>query len=362
MRIITPIFAFVMAVTWFVAWTFLHLAHLAVWQWIAIPMLLVGAFVPTTMLGYRLRNPVLSALNVVCGISFGYLSYFLLAALACWIAVGSSRLVGFPLGHRTIALWAYGAAVIAGLVSLFVANWLRVTRVTVSLPNLPPHWNGKTVALVSDIHLGNFRGARFSRKIVTRLAGLGAECILVAGDMFDGVKLDVEKAVRPWSELTAPSGVYFAGGNHDDYGGREPYFDALRGVGMRVLDNERVEVNGLQIVGVHDEETHKPEEFRSILEKANVDPARASILVAHRPSNLSVAEKAGISLQVSGHTHAGQFWPWTLIVKRVHGIFAYGLNHFGRMLVFTSSGAGTWGPPFRLGTRSEVVLLRLEAA
>jgi hypothetical protein len=128
------------------------------------------------------------------------------------------------------------------------------------------------------------------------------------------------------------------------------------------LDNERVEVRGLQLVGVHDMETHDPQAFRAILEKVGLKPGVASVLLAHRPSNLSVPEKAGFSLQLSGHTHGGQFWPWTLVVQRVHGRFAYGLNHFGRMQIFTSSGAGTWGPPFRLGTRSEIVLLRLEAA
>jgi hypothetical protein len=362
MGIITAILALVLAATWFAAWTFAHLSGVAGWPWIAVPMLLVGGFVATTMLGHRVRSPILSALNVVCGISFGYLSYFLLAALACWITVGASRLAGASVDFREISYGWYGAAALAGLYSLFAANWLRVTRVAVTLPNLPAFWNGRTVALVSDIHLGNFRGAAFSRKIVSRLMGLHAECVFVAGDMFDGAKIDEERAARPWADLTAPSGVYFAGGNHDDYGGRDSYFDALRRVGMRVLDNERVEVHGLQLVGVHDEETHKPEEFQAILEKARVDPARASILLAHRPSNLSVAEKAGISLQLSGHTHGGQFWPWTLVVQRVHGRFAYGLNHFGRMQIFTSSGAGTWGPPFRLGTRSEIVLLRLEAA
>jgi predicted MPP superfamily phosphohydrolase len=176
--------------------------------------------------------------------------------------------------------------------------------------------------------------------------------------------IDIEKAVAPWAALSAPLGVYFVGGNHDEYGdgGRETYFKALRGVGMRVLDNERVDVHGLQLVGVHDDEILEPELYRSILERANLDPASASILLAHRPSNLAVPERAGISLQLSGHTHQGQFWPWTIFARRVHGKFAYGLNRFGRMLVYTSSGAGTWGPPFRLGTRSEVVLIRLKAA
>jgi uncharacterized protein len=362
MGIITAILALVLAATWFAAWTFAHLFGAAAWPWTLVPMLLIGGFVATTMLGQRYRSLLLSAVNVVCGISFGYLSYFLLSAAACWLTLGAARLAGVPASPRAVACAWYGAAVLAGLYSLLNANWLRVTRVAVPLPNLPPFWAGKTLALVSDVHLGNFRGAAFSRRIVSRLQALGAECVLVAGDMFDGAKIDEERAARPWEALQAPSGVYFAGGNHDDYGGRESYFGALRRAGMRVLDNERVEVHGLQLVGVHDLETHKPEEFKAILGRAAVDPARASILLAHRPSNLSIAEEAGISLQLSGHTHAGQFWPWTLVVRRVHGVFAYGLNRFGRMLIFTSSGAGTWGPPFRLGTRAEIVLLRLESA
>jgi hypothetical protein len=264
-------------------------------------------------------------------------------------------------GQR-VATWTFAAAAAVGLYALGAAYWVRVTRVTIRLPNLPAYWKGRTVALVSDIHLGNFRGPAFSRHVVARLMSLHPECILVGGDMFDGVKIDVDRAAGPWAALAAPSGVYFVGGNHDDYGGRTSYFGALRRVGMRILDNERVDIHGLQLVGVHDRETHSPGGFRSILEKARIDPSRASILLAHRPENLSVPEEAGISLQLSGHTHRGQFWPWTLVARRVHRDFAYGLNQFGRMTVFTSSGVGTWGPPFRLGTRSEIVLIRLESA
>jgi uncharacterized protein len=360
-KMITTILALLLAATGFVAGTFLHLEHLEGWGWIVVPMLFTAGFLPATMLSRRIHAGWLSALNRVSGISIGFLNYFVLAAAACWIAVGLSRLSGAPVGQPAIASVCFGAAALVGLFALFSAYWLRVTRVGVALPNLPPFWKGRTLALVSDIHLGNFRGPAFSRQVVSRLVSLRPECVLVAGDMFDGAKLDVERAARPWSALSAPSGIYFVGGNHDDYGGRALYFDALRRAGIRVLDNERVDLHGLQLVGVHDQETHRPEVFRAILEKAGLEPGRASILLAHRPSNLSVAEDAGISLQLSGHTHGGQFWPWTLIARRVHGKFAYGLNRLGRMLVFTSSGAGTWGPPFRLGTRSEVVLIRLEA-
>jgi hypothetical protein len=361
-RILPAILALLLAATWLATWTFARLERVPGHAWMAVPLVLVAGFLPATMLSQRMRARWLTALNVASGISVGFLSYFVLAAFASWAAVGVSRLAGIAVEGRIIAAWAYGAAALVGLYALFSAYWVRVTRVTIRLPNLPPFWSGRKIALVSDIHLGNFRGRMFSRRVVSRLMSLSPECILVGGDMFDGVKIDVERAARPWSALSAPSGVYFVGGNHDDYGGRNSYFGALRRVGMRVLDNERADMHGLQLVGVHDRETHRPEVFRAILDKAGLDPSRASILLAHRPENLAVPEEAGISLQLSGHTHRGQFWPWTLVARRVHRDFAYGLNRFGRMIVFTSSGVGTWGPPFRLGTRSEVVLIRLETA
>jgi uncharacterized protein len=359
-KILPAILALLLATTVFAVWTFAHFERLAGRPWMAIPPLLVAGFLPTTMVSHRMRARWLGALNVVSGISLGFLSYFMLAAVACWAAVGVSRLAGYSSEGQVIATWVFGSAAAAGVYALASAYWVRVTRVTIRLAHLPPFWRGRTLALVSDIHLGNFRGPVFSRHVVSRLMGLHPECVLVGGDMFDGVKIDAERAAGPWSALSAPSGVYFVGGNHDDYGGRKSYFGALRRVGMRILDNEKVEIHGLQLVGVHDRETHDPEVFGAILEKTRLDPSRASILLAHRPENLAVPEQAGIGLQLSGHTHRGQFWPWTLVARRVHRDFAYGLNAFGKMKVFTSSGVGTWGPPFRMGTRSEVVLIRLE--
>jgi uncharacterized protein len=361
-KIMPAILALLLTTTLFTAWTFMAFEHRGGWPLAVVPTLLVAGFLPVTMLSHRIHRNWLGALNVASGIAVGFLSYFVLAALASWAVLAISAMAGLSIDRRGIGAWAFGAAAAVGTFALLSAYWVRVTRVTVRLANLPPFWDGRTIALVSDIHLGNFRGLAFSTHVVSRLTELKSECVLIGGDMFDGVKIDVEAAARPWSRLTAPSGVFFVGGNHDDYGGRKSYFDALRRVGMRVLDNERVEVHGLQIVGVHDRETHDPEVFRSLLDKAGIDRSRASILLAHRPENLSVPEQAGISLQLSGHTHSGQFWPWTLVARRVHRAFAYGLNRFGRMLVYTSSGVGTWGPPFRLGTRSEVVLIELKNA
>jgi uncharacterized protein len=168
--------------------------------------------------------------------------------------------------------------------------------------------------------------------------------------------------VEPGRALSAPAGVYFITGNHEEYTGRAKYIAAVEWIGWCVLNNEKVTVEGLQIIGVHDSEAGEPDRLRKILQAAAVERRHASILLAHRPANLAIANEAGISLQLSGHTHKGQTWPWVWFAYRVHGPYAYGLNRAGNLLVLTSSGAGTWGHPIRVGTRSEIVLIRLENA
>ena len=356
------VLALLLVATGLVSWSFALLERVSPWGWVAGSLALTLGFLPATMLSRRRQAWWLRAAVVATAIAVGFLSFLVLAALASWLWIGAARLAGAPVDGRRVAGVCYGAGVLAGLLALVSSYWIRVTRVTVALRGLPDYWEGRILALVTDVHLGTFRGRGFSRRVVSRLAGLGAECVLVGGDVFDGVKIDVDAAVRPWSALSAPSGVFFVGGNHDDYGGRALYFGALRRAGLRILDNERVVIHGLQLVGVHDREIHDPQAYRETLRKTGLRPGTASVLLAHRPSNLQVAEAAGIGLQLSGHTHRGQFWPWTHVASRVFGRFAYGLNRQGAMQVYTSSGVGTWGPPFRLGSRSEVVRIRLERA
>jgi predicted MPP superfamily phosphohydrolase len=186
------------------------------------------------------------------------------------------------------------------------------------------------------------------------------DIVFLTGDVYDGTAADVNLLAKPFGDVEAPLGAYFVTGNHEEFGGDMKYLEALRRAGVHVLENEKVNVDGLQIVGVFYRELATPERFRSVLRKAELDNDRASVLLAHAPNRLWEAEEAGISLQLSGHTHAGQFFPWTRVVSRIYGKFAYGLQKLGNMVVYTSCGAGTWGPPLRLGTNPEIVLIQFE--
>jgi len=199
------------------------------------------------------------------------------------------------------------------------------------------------------------------RRVVNRIAALEPDIVLVTGDLYDGVAADFENLARPWGELVASRavglGVYYIAGNHEEFYRNAEYLPPLLRTGIRVLNNEKVDVDGLQVVGVHYRDAGNPDRYRLILRGLQIDHGRASVLLLHAPVRLAISEAEGISLQLSGHTHGGQFFPWTLVVRRVWGKFAHGLQLFGKMRVYTTYGVGTWGPPLRVGTRPEIVLI-----
>jgi len=302
---------------------------------------------------------------LVSALWLGFASYFMLASLASWIVCGVSAIGGLGWRPAWIADVTFAAAMAAGFYGLLNAAWPRTVRVSVTLPNLPPQWRGRTAALVSDLHLGHVRNGRFVRRVVNKLLALQNDIVFVAGDLYDGVAADFEKLARPWADLVAsPSaaalGIYYIAGNHEEFYRNAEYLPPLLRAGIRVLNNEKVEVDGLQLIGVHYRDAVNADQYRSILQRMNLDRTRASVLLLHAPVRLPISEEEGISLQLSGHTHGGQFFPWTLIAQRVWKKFIHGLQRFGTLQVYTTYGTGTWGPPLRVGTRPENVLIRFQ--
>ncbi len=335
--------------------------------WPAGPGLAVAAvggilFISVIAVSFRWQHIVLRLAGRIAATFVGLLNYCVFAALLCWPAWWLVRLLHLPIRRPEIAVACFGTAVLVTIYGLINAARIRIRRFTVQLPNLPAAWQGRDVAVVTDIHIGNIRGAAFVQRIVRKLAEVAPAAVFISGDMFDGARVDIEASVAPWAGFRVPSGIYFVTGNHDEFSRPGSYTAALQRVGVTVLNNERQIVNDLQIAGLQDGAIHDPTIYRQLLARLHLDPARPSILLAHQPKLLGLAEEAGISLQVSGHTHSGQFWPWNLLVRRIFGRFAHGLHRHGKMQVVTSSGVGTWGPPMRVGTHSEIVVLRLERA
>jgi len=318
------------------------------------------SFIAASFLAHEFFNPLVRWIYTLAAAWLGFLNFLILGACACWIAYGAPLLFGVHLERRTLGGVFLGLALLAGICAIINALWIRVVRVAVTLPNLPDAWRGRTAAVVSDLHLGHVRNSGFLRRIVRKLSALRPDVLFIPGDLFDGTAVDVPRLAKPWAEFSAPLGSYFISGNHEQFTNPSKYLDAVRQSGIRVLENEKILLDGLQIVGVHYRDSTNVERFRSILRRQALDRNVASILLVHNPNRLPVASEAGISLQISGHTHRGQFFPWTKVVSRLYGPYAYGLHHFGELMVYTSCGAGTWGPPMRLGSNPEIVLIHFE--
>ena len=355
---------------------FLFLVHLAIYEtwtffWaapdasraVALPItlaILSVSFVAASLLAHQYFNLPVRAVYTVASVWLGLVNFFFLAACASWIVYGVPLLFGVRLEKRAVAALCFGLGLLAGIYALVNASWTRVVRLTIKLPNLPEAWRGRTVALVSDLHLGHVRSTGFLRRVVRKLSQLHPDVLFIPGDLYDGTASDLERLSKPWVEFSAPLGAYFITGNHEQFTEPQKYLDSIRQSGIRVLQNEKIVVDGLQIVGVDYRDSVSVERFRSIMSRVALEPDVASVLLVHNPNRLPIAAEAGISLQISGHTHLGQFFPWNVIVSRMYGRFAHGLQYFGDMAVYTSCGAGTWGPPMRLGTNPEIVLIQFE--
>lgn len=344
--------------TWIDLW---GVPNASVLLWVRVALVILAAsFVVASILAFWFSNPFVRVFYRIASVWVGFLNFFLCATVLSWVVYGLGWALGWRTSGRPIVAAFFFLATIVSVYGIVNAGRIRTRRVTVNLPNLPESWRGRTAALVSDLHLGHVRGYGFSSRIVAIISALRPEIVFIAGDLYDGTRADLHHLAEPWSKISVALGTYFVAGNHEEFTDPAKYFDAVRSAGIRVLNNEKVDVDGVQIVGVDYRASVGPRRFESILHAANLDPSVPSILLSHAPNGLPIAERAGISLQLSGHTHRGQLIPSRWIVERIFGPYAYGLHPFGKMMVYTSSGAGTWGPPMRVGTDPEIVVIRFE--
>jgi len=287
----------------------------------------------------------------------GWLGLFFFLFLAAVLMRLGSLL---PVNHGLLAWILLTLSIGAGIYGIINANNPRITTLSVRLPDLPATWQGKTAVWVSDIHLGQIRNSGFARKIADKISVLRPDIVFIGGDLFDGTTLGTEEAIKSFTGLKPPQGIYFITGNHEEFGDSPKHLDTIKNAGIRILDNEVVDLDGLQVVGVDYHDSANLQTYRLVMENIKPDPNKPSILLKHEPNNLAVAEQAGIDFQISGHTHQAQVWPFNYITKAYYKGFDIGSKYFGPMRVYTSSGVGTWGPPIRFLTKPEIVQIRLE--
>ena len=260
-----------------------------------------------------------------------------------------------------------GAATLSGCAVVIGLRKVTVKRIEVELTKLPQELAGFRIVQLTDVHIGPTLDGRWLREIVDRVNALAADAVVITGDLVDGSVAQLGSHVAPLAELRARHGVFFVTGNHEYYSGVDSWLAELKRLGVKVLRNERVTLRpqplagegaselGIDLVGIDDFHAgsfpgHGPDLPKALLGR---DPQRPAVLLAHQPAAIIEAAQLGIDLQLSGHTHAGQLWPWGYFV-RLQQPYVYGLHRHGDAQIYVSAGTGYWGPPMRLASESEI--------
>jgi predicted MPP superfamily phosphohydrolase len=315
------------------------------------------SLVSTSFLAPRYSSLLVRGLYTVAASWLGVLYLFILASILCWAFWGLAKLFHIPLDGKILIGVLTGIALVAGAYGFINSGMVRITRVDLPLPNCPDQWKGKRAVWVSDTHLGPVRNYGFAQDVAAMIKGAHPDIVFIGGDLYDVEAVDLERMIEPFSGIRSRFGTYFITGNHEEFGDNTRFLEAVRRAGIRVLYNEKIDLDGLQIIGVDYRDCRKEDPFRTILEKMDIDRRKPSILLKHTPFHLQVARERGISVQLSGHTHQGQVLFFRFITSWVYHGYDYGLKWFGDLLVYTSSGAGTWGPPMRIDTKPEIVAI-----
>jgi uncharacterized protein len=343
-------------------------------------LLMTSAFcVPMGLLARRLAKPPVADTLAAVGLLFLGLfsSLFVCTVLrdALLLLVGAVSLAA-PHALPAEAIRSASAAAVPvlgiGVTLLGYRNARRtaaVTDVHVPVHGLPRALHGFTIVQISDVHVGPTIRYAYVEAIVDAVNRLEPDIVAITGDLVDGSVAELASQVAPLGRLVSRHGVYFVTGNHEYYSGVESWLSHLRRLGIKVLHNEHVVItrDGAKLVlaGVpdysagHFDSAHRSSP-KAALAGAPADAA-VKILLAHQPRSAAAAAQAGFDLQLSGHTHGGQFLPWTFLV-RLQQPFTAGLHRVGRLLVYVSRGTGYWGPPKRFGAPSEISKVRLGAA
>jgi uncharacterized protein len=332
------------------------------WMALAVPFLLVLSFSLRWGFSNKDETSWLAALFLqLTFICMGLLSFLLALTLIRDLAWFAAGLWVSNLTVVTIAIAAF-------LFGTFWASGPSIKRRSIPIEGLPRELHGLRIAHISDLHVGPSIGRRYVEKVVRKANSIQPDIVALTGDFGDGPAAQLKEHIEPLGKLKASAGIYYVPGNHEYYWNVEDWISVIKDLGAAVLLNrsERIQFRGAKLLigGVTDPAApYTSQHPAPDVKSAHGGPSDAAlkILLSHRPSMAAEASKLGFHLQLSGHTHGGQFFPWTIVVRFVHKFFL-GLHKHENMWIYVNGGTGSWGPLLRLGTTPEITHIELIAA
>ncbi|MDA3802664.1 MAG: metallophosphoesterase [Patescibacteria group bacterium] len=284
-----------------------------------------------------------------------------LGVMAAIVLLARPILSSFGLSLSLIqfrAVFLIGVVILSGF-GLYRAYYPRIKSYEVYINDLPDSWDGKKVAHLSDVHLGPIYREKFLARIIKKTNSINPEAVFITGDLFDGMEANFSWLDDPLKNFKSEKGIYYGFGNHDLYLGFDRAKKILKDKNVIFLDDKLVEVDGLQIIGINYTFETDSNLEKDILRHENYRKDKPNILLFHTPKNIKLSKEVGIDLQLSGHTHDGQLFPFNFPAKWMHKGYGYGLFEEDDFSLIVNGGVGTWGPPMRTTARAEIIEITL---
>jgi predicted MPP superfamily phosphohydrolase len=296
---------------------------------------------------------------MLSGIWIGLLVNLLLffaIAWAIWLLGSWSN--SLP-NEKFLAVLAIVFALAYSTYGVFNAFNPKITSLDVVIDGLPKEWVGKKIVQISDVHLGHVYRAEHMTNVVEKINAIKPDVVVITGDLFDGTDGNIDSFLAPINNIKAP--IFFVTGNHETYIGIDEAYSAIAKTKIIPLRDSFQNINGLQFVGIDYPLRGSNRDISKIIPAmSGWDQYAPSILLIHEPLQIEQAKKVGIALQLSGHTHKGQLFPFGLITSLLYKGYDYGFKREGSFAIYTSSGLGGWGPPMRTQKGSEIVEITLK--
>ncbi|MBS0014541.1 MAG: metallophosphoesterase [Desulfobacterales bacterium] len=342
-------------------------------------VLLSFSFITAFVAIHWRENPWTIAYYRFAAVWTGFLIHSLSAAAAAWVLLGACRLAGIGLPIKSIGMIMLALAVMASGYGLWSAFHPVVRYVSVPVAHLPEAWKNSKIAVLSDLHLGLMHQQGFARQTVKTVNRLKPDLVLITGDLVDGMGGPYKDNLKPLNDLKAKHGLFFVTGNHEHYVGIEKALQLIEKTPLRVLDNEAVEINGLELLGISYPGIGSVADLRNFTQEKTSGTVR--IVMFHTPTEMGMHKEAirdqhlanywmpdtrfitnrdlNADLQISGHTHGGQIFPFQFLTRWLYRGHDHGLKKIDDFCLYTTSGTGSWGPPMRTAGRPEIAVLRL---
>jgi predicted MPP superfamily phosphohydrolase len=324
---------------------------------LALGILFPVMFVWSMFYGGEHFSIINSWIYTASAVWLGLLTYLVLAALIISTLVIVNNFFGINIPIRPISIILLALAFATTIYGIYNANNPKVVNWEVNSSALSPLWKGKKIAFVSDTHLGMVRQEKFMQKVVDIINKEKPDIAFNLGDLIDGPSFPYAKGMAPLNEINAPMGSYYVEGNHERYSAEYDLFKSNFPEKLNDITNKKVIVNNTQIIGIPFGSMKSEDQIKKELEDVLYDKNFPSIILMHDPKDTPKLADNNVSLVLSGHTHNGQFFPFTFLLDKLYGLYVYGITETGNTVSITSSGVGTAMPPLRVGSSPEIVIV-----